>query len=223
MVDYCIEERIQFKEIPQVIFPTIAANLATTGCGLLLLQRGPSRRLRLLTLSVGLMSLTQTAACLQFYSLGSGSAYIPQGHQSMVACLSMLCIYLLGREMSSRNSPNRKLQPLEHAQLLATPVEEIRQMALMVVVQPQQMEGPTRRSAARARIESMVDRVRPAAPRFYTGPACRTVDISVLNPCVADTDGLVALTIPLGTSTHPMIEAPGSREGSIPNSSLFKR
>ncbi len=134
-----------------MIFSTIAANLATTGCGLLLIQRGPSRRLRLLTLSVGLMSLTQTAACLQFYSPGSlsdSSALFPQGHQSLVACLSMLCIYLLGTEIWNRNFANRSRPSLEHAFSAATLVPDTQQTALMVIVKPEVVVGPIRKALA---------------------------------------------------------------------------
>lgn len=97
------------------IFPMVAANLITTGCALLLVRRGPSPRLRLLTLSVGLLALSQNAHFLYSQGIWSGGdLYFRQLHHSLVAGLSLLAIYLLGSEIHDRNLTDRKLRLAEH-------------------------------------------------------------------------------------------------------------
>jgi len=98
-----------------VILPTIIASLCATGCSLLLVRRGPSRRLRYLTLTVGLMSFAQTANLLHMQGLwAGGSLYVVHVHQSLVAGLSLLALYLLSVEVYDRNYTDRRLRLTEH-------------------------------------------------------------------------------------------------------------
>jgi hypothetical protein len=110
-----------------VIIPTIIANLATTGCALLLVRRGPTRRLKTLTLTVGLMSLAQTAGCLHAQGLLMGSApYLAQVHQLLAASLSLIAIALLAREVFDRGLMDRKLRLAEH-EIPITAVKVVRE------------------------------------------------------------------------------------------------
>lgn len=103
-----------------VILPTIIASLCATGCSLLLVRRGPSRRLRYLTLTVGLMSFAQTANLLHMQGLwDGGSLYVVHVHQSLVAGLSLLALYLLSVEVYDRNYTDRRLRLTEHELLSA--------------------------------------------------------------------------------------------------------
>jgi hypothetical protein len=110
-----------------VIIPTIIANLATTGCALLLVRRGPTRRLKTLTLTVGLMSLAQTAGCLHAQGLLMGTApYLAQVHQLLAAGLSLIAIFLLAREVFDRGLMDRKLRLAEH-EIPITAVKVVRE------------------------------------------------------------------------------------------------
>lgn len=98
-----------------VILPTIIASLCATGCSLLLVRRGPSPRLRYLTLTVGLMSFAQTANLLHIQGVWTGgSLYVVHVHQSLVAGLSLLAMYLLAVEVYDRNFTDRRLRLAEH-------------------------------------------------------------------------------------------------------------
>lgn len=102
-----------------VILPTIIASLCATGCSLLLVRRGPSPRLRYLTLTVGLMSFAQTANLLHMQGVWTGgSLYVVHIHQSLVAGLSLLAMYLLAVEVYDRNFTDSRLRLAEH-ELLA--------------------------------------------------------------------------------------------------------
>ena|SRR5260370_1248484 len=64
---------------------TALAHFLTTGCALMLMRRGPNRRLRLLTVTVGLMSLSQTIMLLQSGGLWqAASVYIGGLHQALI-------------------------------------------------------------------------------------------------------------------------------------------
>ena len=107
-------------QIYSMILPTIIASLCATGCSLLLVRRGPSRRLRYLTLTVGLMSFSQTANLLHIQGVWTGgSSYVVNVHQSLVAGLSLLAMYLLAAEVYDRNLTDRRLRLAEHELLMA--------------------------------------------------------------------------------------------------------
>lgn len=102
-------------QVYSVILPTIIASLCATGCSLLLVRRGPSSRLRYLTLTVGLMSFAQTANLLHMQGVWTGgSLYVVHVHQSLVAGLSLLAMYLLAMEVYDRNFTDRRLRLAEH-------------------------------------------------------------------------------------------------------------
>jgi len=97
-----------------MVFTTILANLLATGCALLLVHRGPSRRLKLLAFTVGLMSLSQTAALLHSVGIWSAPAtQMAQFHELLVAALALQAVYLLGQEMYEQNYKDRKLRLVE--------------------------------------------------------------------------------------------------------------
>ncbi len=108
--------------------PMVIANLIATACALLLVRRGPSPRLRLLTLTVGLMSLAQTTSFLHAQGIWTGGKlYMDSIHHVLVAALSLLAIYLLGTEIYDRNLTDRRLRLAEHetlAPIPAAPVEK---------------------------------------------------------------------------------------------------
>ncbi|MBV6430321.1 MAG: hypothetical protein IANPNBLG_00430 [Bryobacteraceae bacterium] len=97
-----------------MVFTTILANLLATGCALLLVHRGPSRRLKLLAFTVGLMSLSQTAALLHTVGIWSVPAVgVARLHELLVAGLALQAIYLLGQEVYEQNYKDRKLRLIE--------------------------------------------------------------------------------------------------------------
>lgn len=204
-----------------MILSTVAANLATTGCALLLLRRGPSSRLRLLTLTVGLMSLAQTAACLHSNAIwAGGSTYVSQAHEPLVACLSLLSIYLLGVEIWDRNLTDRKLRLLEH-DLPTTPVVESRQKVLNVINKPKAVDVRTRK-ASNDKLANSASTMPPTSEfvpaleltRFYIGRTCRPVDASAIHPCTAD---ILSLAFTLGRSVRPGVEDRPLPEASVRN------
>jgi len=98
-----------------MVFPTILANLLATGCALLLVKRGPNRRLKLLSLTVGLISLTQTAALLHSgQTCNSGSTPVVFGHQVLTGVMALVAIGLLGLEIFDRNRTERRLRLAEY-------------------------------------------------------------------------------------------------------------
>lgn len=97
-----------------VMIPTLIANLATTGCALLMVRKGPTRRLKILTFTVGLMSLAQTASF--FHSQGlyaAGVVAISYANQILAAGLSLVAIIVLTREIYDRAQMDRKLRLVE--------------------------------------------------------------------------------------------------------------
>jgi hypothetical protein len=98
-----------------VLTSTALAHFLTTGCALMLIRRGPNRRLRLLTVTVGLMSLSQTIMLLQSGGLWqTSSMFFTGSHQVLIGALSLLAIHLLGREIWDRNHTDRRLRLVEH-------------------------------------------------------------------------------------------------------------
>jgi hypothetical protein len=98
-----------------MIFTTIVANLLVTLAALLLIKRRPSRRLRILTLIVGLMSLAQTASYIDMHERGHWRLIQNLGvHQALVAGLSIAAIYLLGLEVHDRRVMERQVRLMEH-------------------------------------------------------------------------------------------------------------
>jgi hypothetical protein len=84
------------------VAPMVIANLTATGCALLLVRRGPSPRLRLLTLTVGMMSLAQTSSFLYAQGIWTGGQlYMQHAHHGVMAGFSVLAIYLLGKEIAT--------------------------------------------------------------------------------------------------------------------------
>ncbi len=98
-----------------VVTSTVLAHFLTTGCALMLIRRGPNRRLRLLTGTVGLMSLSQTIVLLQSGGLWMLSGAEMAGiHQILIGALSLLAIHLLAREIYDRNHTDKRLRLIEH-------------------------------------------------------------------------------------------------------------
>jgi hypothetical protein len=94
---------------------TVLAHFLTTGCALMLIRRGPNRRLRLLTVTVGLMSLSQTIMLLQCGGLWqTSSIYLAGIHQALIGGLSLLAIHLLGKEIYDRKHTDQRLRLIEH-------------------------------------------------------------------------------------------------------------
>ena len=97
-----------------MILTTILANLLSTGCAVLLVRRGPTPRLRLLTLVVGLASLSQTAAFLHAQGIWHSGTSVAQMHQLLVGALSLCALHLLSLEIRDRNLTDRKLRLTEY-------------------------------------------------------------------------------------------------------------
>lgn len=94
---------------------TILVNLLATGCAILLIKRGPTKRLKLLTLTVGLMALSQSAALLGTVRACDGTPAISiEAHLSLTGLLSLLAMYLLGLEIYDRNLTDRRLRLSEY-------------------------------------------------------------------------------------------------------------
>lgn len=94
---------------------TITVNLLASGCAILLIRKGPSRRLKLLTLTVGLMALSQSMALLKAAGVCDGSSSQPsQLHQTLTGALSLLAMYLLGLEIYDRKLTDRRLRLSEY-------------------------------------------------------------------------------------------------------------
>lgn len=94
-------------------FSVIAYSIAT-GCSLLLSRRGP-QRLRLLSLVVGLMSLTRAVSLLQRegYLPVAADGTIAGVHECLVALLCICAIYLLGSEIFERKLMDLKLDLMQ--------------------------------------------------------------------------------------------------------------
>ena len=94
---------------------TTTTNLLASGCAILLIRKGPSRRLKLLTLTVGLMALSQSATLLTMAGACDGSSLRPaQFHQTLTGALSLLAMYLLGLEIYDRKLTDRRLRLSEY-------------------------------------------------------------------------------------------------------------
>src|ERR1700674_3925262 len=90
---------------------TVLAHFLTTACALMLVRRGPNRRLRLLTVSVGLMSLSQTIMLLQAAGFWQASSIYAAGlHGPLIGALSLLSIHLLAKEIYDRRHTDRRLR-----------------------------------------------------------------------------------------------------------------
>jgi hypothetical protein len=178
-----------------MILPTIIANLTTTGCAILLLRRGPSRRLRLLTLAVGLMSLSQTVAWVYSHSFGTDTPALGlQVHQALVACLSLLAIYLLGSEIYDRNYTDRKLRLLEHDTAIVQPTVQANAALIPLAVTNRAGNRRDRRAPA----------VPEAKPRFFVATQTRIVDVASVESCAFDLIQLIQAT---GDSVKPVVTA----------------
>lgn len=93
---------------------TIVVNVLTTTSVLLLLGRHQNRRLRYLVLTIGIVSVSQTAAYV-FKLQGDGFSRTVSSFQQFVTALaSMAAVYLLWREISDRNRTDRMLRLTEH-------------------------------------------------------------------------------------------------------------
>jgi hypothetical protein len=105
-----------------MISPLLTANLLATGCSLLLIKRGPTRRLRLLSLTVGLMALSQSAVLLESAGIcATGGPAATDIHQTLTGALSLLAIYLLGLEIYDRNVTDRRLRLAEFDAMKSKP------------------------------------------------------------------------------------------------------
>ncbi|MBI3684211.1 MAG: hypothetical protein HY235_27875 [Acidobacteria bacterium] len=112
------------------------ANFLAAACAIHFVRRKGSRRLRMLTMSVGLMSLVQTAATL--YAL-LGVPVLVTVHQILAAGLSFFAIYLLGQETYDRNLTDRRLRLAEHessVRPLAVPQNQLPAITPRIVSQP---------------------------------------------------------------------------------------
>ncbi len=90
---------------------TILTSLLVTGSAVLLTKRGPNRRLKLLALTVALMSLTQILVLL--LATRHSRSRIIDAYQLLVATLSLAAVYLLGLEIRDRRRADRQLRLLE--------------------------------------------------------------------------------------------------------------
>ncbi len=99
-----------------MLLMTLLAHFLATGCSLMLTRRGP-RRLRWLSLVVGLMSMTQTVAFLYHNGLiqnGPAASFLADIHEGLVAILCVCAIGLLASETIERKWLDIKIRLLEH-------------------------------------------------------------------------------------------------------------
>jgi len=96
-----------------MLLTTIIANLLATGSAVLLARRGPNRRLRLLTLVVGLMSLSRTVGYVHPES-GLSNPAMALIQELWIAALALASVYLLAGEMRDRKATDQKLRLMEH-------------------------------------------------------------------------------------------------------------
>ena len=102
--------------VSSLLVSIILASLLAVGSSLLLIRRGPTQRLRQLTLTVGLISLAQTAELLQ--SLWTRPQWVTEANGTskvLMAALSLMAIYILKNEIRDRNATKRQIRILEHA------------------------------------------------------------------------------------------------------------
>lgn len=97
-----------------MMYSAILANLLATGCAILLVRRGPSPRLRQLTLVVGIVSLSQTAALLHAQGIWYLAPQLTTIHQLLAAAFSLCALHLLRREIADRNLTDRRLRLAEY-------------------------------------------------------------------------------------------------------------
>jgi len=94
---------------------TLLAHFLATGFSLMLTRRGP-RRLRWLSLVVGLMSMTQTMAFLHRNGMmhdGPTAQFLADIHEGLVAVLCVWAIVLLAYETLERKWLDMKIRLLE--------------------------------------------------------------------------------------------------------------
>jgi hypothetical protein len=104
-----------------MLWITLLAHFLATGCAVLLSRRGPSRRLRVLSLVVGLMSMTQTMAFLHRNHLVTGLQGMADIHEALVALLCIVAIVLLGTEVIDRRWVDTRMRILEHEGMQTPP------------------------------------------------------------------------------------------------------
>jgi len=93
---------------------TILANILTTGFALLLLRRHQNRRLRYLVLTVGIFSVSQTAAIFGMLQSEGIWQVVGKFQHFIMAMTGMVFVYILWREISDRNRTDRMLRLAEH-------------------------------------------------------------------------------------------------------------
>src|SRR6185295_7772075 len=93
----------------------VIVNLLATGSSIVLLRNGPTRRLRLLSLTVGIMSMSQLSSFL--YATGYWKAIgfpAASAHQMIVGLMSLYAVYLILQEIRDRNVTDRRLRLVEY-------------------------------------------------------------------------------------------------------------
>jgi len=93
---------------------TILANILTTGFALLLLRKHQNRRLRYLVLTVGIFSVSQTAALFGMLQSEGIWQVVGKFQHFIMAMTGMVFVYILWREISDRNRTDRMLRLAEH-------------------------------------------------------------------------------------------------------------
>ena len=93
---------------------TILANVLTTGFAFLLLGKHPNRRLRYLVLTVGIFSVSQTAALFGMLQAEGLWQAVGKFQHFVMALTGMVFVYILWREISDRNKTDRMLRLAEH-------------------------------------------------------------------------------------------------------------
>jgi hypothetical protein len=86
----------------------------TTGFAFLLLGKHPNRRLRYLVLTVGIFSVSQTAALFGMLQAEGLWQAVGKFQHFVMALTGMVFVYILWREISDRNKTDRMLRLAEH-------------------------------------------------------------------------------------------------------------
>jgi hypothetical protein len=185
---------------------TIIANLLATGCALLLMRKGPTRRLRLLVLTVGLTSLAQTALCLHGSGI-AGLSTLPMLpiHQVIVAGLSLFAVYLLGLEVRERNVSERRMRLVEHELHSGETIMEglsrlQHQVRLQLQLQDRRPAGETKPAVA-------ATVAKKAAPPAGRAPATNS---SIHTASVQATSDLLTLLSAVSHEERPVANSSGA-------------